>query len=123
LNDDMYSIKSDVWSFGIVLLELCTFGKKPYPEHKMCSYDFMEGLNKGIGGGVVMEPSEKWPPLLRMLMVECWEVDEDDRPTFASLLSTLSKAMKKKLTIKKGKKSGGGAASAHGGYENLQAGQ
>ena len=30
-NYSKFSIKSDVWSFGILLTELVTFGRIPYP--------------------------------------------------------------------------------------------
>ena len=120
LNDAEFSIKSDVWSFGIVLLELCTFGKKPYSEHQTCSYDFKTGLTKGVGGGVVMEPSKTWPQLLQLLMVECWEVQPNARPTFATLHKGLERSMRKRFNSKKGSKSGRGEVSAFGGYENLQ---
>ena len=33
-NYNKFSIKSDVWSFGILLTELITYGRMPYPGKK-----------------------------------------------------------------------------------------
>ena len=38
-----FTIKSDVWSFGILLTELVTFGRIPYPG-KLFSMKFKEGI-------------------------------------------------------------------------------
>ena len=41
LTDHLYTTKSDVWGFGILLWELVTLGKSPYPG---VSYDQLLGL-------------------------------------------------------------------------------
>jgi serine/threonine protein kinase len=108
LNDDIYSIKSDVWSFGIVLAELCMFGRKPYTDIKQYSNDFVDKLNSGW----TMDLPEKWPQMLRSLMLQCWELDPQQRPKFANLFSTLNKAVKKQASTMSG---GGGGSGGSGG--------
>jgi len=39
-NYSKFSIKSDVWSFGILLTELVTYGRVPYPGKICCNFEF-----------------------------------------------------------------------------------
>ena len=46
-----YSIKSDVWSFGILMYEIITLGKVPYPG--MRGQEVLEQLEKGIMRNII----------------------------------------------------------------------
>ena len=74
-----FTIKSDVWSFGILLYELITYGKFPYPGK---SNDEVLNLLKN---GYRMAPPASCPDLLYKIMEECWRGDAVSRPTFESL--------------------------------------
>jgi serine/threonine protein kinase len=45
LSDNIYTSKSDIWSFGIVLWELVTLGTDPYPG--IDAKDLFKLLNEG----------------------------------------------------------------------------
>uniref|UniRef100_G3NJF5 Tyrosine-protein kinase n=1 Tax=Gasterosteus aculeatus aculeatus TaxID=481459 RepID=G3NJF5_GASAC len=67
-----FTIKSDVWSFGILLTELVTKGRVPYP---------------GMVNREVLE--QGCPESLHEMMKLCWKKDPDERPTFEYLQSFL----------------------------------
>ena len=74
-----FTIKSDVWSFGILLYEIITYGCLPYP--KMNDAEVLERLQKGYR----MPCPIDCPELLYKIMRECWRDEADARPTFESL--------------------------------------
>ena len=74
-----FTIKSDVWSFGILLYELITYGHFPYPG--MNDAEVLERLQKGYR----MPCPINCPELLYKIMRECWRDQADTRPTFESL--------------------------------------
>ena len=74
-----FTIKSDVWSFGILLYELITYGYFPYPGMK--DTEVLERLQKGYHMSCPINCSE----LLYKIMRECWRDEADTRPTFESL--------------------------------------
>ncbi|XP_051970903.1 epidermal growth factor receptor-like isoform X1 [Xyrauchen texanus] len=80
-----YTHQSDVWSYGVTVWELMTFGSKPYD---------------GIPASEIADILEKGERLpqpsictidVYMIMVKCWMIDADSRPHFRELISEFSK--------------------------------
>ena len=74
---DKYSMKADVFSFGMVLLQLTT-GRAPYNEVQCNQAQLMyrilhEGLRPDLTGS---------PPAMQQLIRDCWEEDLRLRPSF-----------------------------------------
>jgi len=78
-NYSRFSIKSDVWSFGILLTELVTFGRIPYPG--MTNAEVLHQVEHGFR----MQQPQGCPPALYDIMLECWHKDPMKRPTFETL--------------------------------------
>ena len=74
-----FTIKSDVWSFGILLYELITYGRFPYPG--MNNAQVLEALQAGYR----MPCPMGCPEPLYEIMRECWRDDAASRPTFETL--------------------------------------
>ena len=70
---------SDVWSFGILLYELITYGRFPYPG--MNNAQVLEALQTGYR----MPCPNGCPEHLYEIMMECWKHDPTSRPTFETL--------------------------------------
>jgi len=78
-NYSKFSIKSDVWSFGILLTELVTYGRIPYPG--MTNAEVLHQVEHGYR----MPPPPSCPPALHEIMMDCWLKDPMKRPTFETL--------------------------------------
>ena len=80
-----FTIKCDVWSFGILLYELITYGRIPYPG--MTNAKVTEKLQTGYR----MPCPNGCPEKLHVLMRECWKEETSSRPTFKALICRLEK--------------------------------
>ena len=75
----LYSIKSDVWSFGVVLYEIITCGRPPYAF--MSGQEVLEKLNHGYR---MPQPDECLDELYH-IMLDCWQEEPVNRPAFKTL--------------------------------------
>uniref|UniRef100_A0A3Q1BMD8 Receptor protein-tyrosine kinase n=1 Tax=Amphiprion ocellaris TaxID=80972 RepID=A0A3Q1BMD8_AMPOC len=80
-----YTHQSDVWSYGVTVWELMTFGSKPY-----------DGI-PASEIALVLERGERLPqpPVctidVYMIMVKCWMIDPSSRPRFRELMVEFSR--------------------------------
>ncbi|GAB1298993.1 Tyrosine-protein kinase Blk [Apodemus speciosus] len=80
----VFTIKADVWSFGVLLMEIVTYGRVPYPG--MSNPEVIRSLEHGYR----MPCPETCPPeLYRDIITECWRGQPEERPTFEFLQSVL----------------------------------
>ncbi|TSU50025.1 Proto-oncogene tyrosine-protein kinase Src [Bagarius yarrelli] len=74
-----FTIKSDVWSFGILLTELATKGRVPYPG--MVNREVLDQVERGYR----MPCPAECPASMHELMLSCWRKEPEERPTFEYL--------------------------------------
>ena len=81
-----YSIKSDVWSFGIVLYEIFTRGCPPYPG--MTDDQMLMKVRYGYR----MPQPQGCQKQLYDIILQCWEKEPMNRPTFRELATQLMRS-------------------------------
>ncbi|XP_023232464.1 vascular endothelial growth factor receptor 1-like [Centruroides sculpturatus] len=80
IKDRIFTTKSDVWSFGVLLWEIFTLGGNPYP-----GFEMNEQFFKRLKEGYRMERPEYAPKNVYEIMMECWHEDPKERPEFNTL--------------------------------------
>ncbi|XP_069687001.1 tyrosine-protein kinase Shark [Periplaneta americana] len=83
-NFGTFSHASDVWSFGVTLWEMFSFGQQPYGE--MRGVEVIQLVEKGER----LRQTEHCPDSVYRIMERCWAYQPRDRPTFNELLEIFS---------------------------------
>uniref|UniRef100_A0A671YJM1 receptor protein-tyrosine kinase n=1 Tax=Sparus aurata TaxID=8175 RepID=A0A671YJM1_SPAAU len=89
LADRVFTVKSDVWAFGVTMWEIATRGMTPYPgvqNHEI--YDYL------LEGQRLKQPTDCLDELYE-IMYSCWRADPLDRPFFPQLREMLEKLTEK----------------------------
>ena len=94
LIDLVFSSQSDVWAFGVVLWEIFSLGRMPYPG--MSLNQLIEGLKNGYR----MDKPEYATNEVGRLMGWCWKQDPNRRPTFRQLEETLCNQLEPNVVAK-----------------------
>lgn len=83
LKTQKFSSKSDMWSFGVLLWEIYSFGRVPYPRIPLA--DVVKHVEKGYR----MEAPEGSPKSIYDLMKKAWRIDPEERPSFRDVRMAL----------------------------------
>ncbi|XP_078319397.1 inactive tyrosine-protein kinase transmembrane receptor ROR1-like isoform X5 [Crassostrea virginica] len=78
-----FTTESDVWSYGVVLWEIFSYGLQPY-----YGYTNQEVIDVVRSRQILPNP-EDCPPRMYGLMVECWHENPTRRPTFREIHARL----------------------------------
>nr|XP_015204363.1 PREDICTED: ephrin type-A receptor 10 isoform X2 [Lepisosteus oculatus] len=89
-----YSSASDVWSFGIIMWEVMSYGERPYWD--MSNQDVI----KAIEDGFRLPAPINCPTPLHQLMLDCWQKDRNERPKFTQIHSILNKTVRNPDSVK-----------------------
>lgn len=87
LTHQVYTSQSDVWSFGVLLYEICTLGGNPYP--LLSTSNLIAKLKSGYR----MEQPTSCADELYALMLSCWSAMPIERPTFSCLQARLQEML------------------------------
>uniref|UniRef100_A0A3Q2DD07 receptor protein-tyrosine kinase n=1 Tax=Cyprinodon variegatus TaxID=28743 RepID=A0A3Q2DD07_CYPVA len=90
-----FTTASDVWSYGIVMWEVVSYGERPYWD--MNNQDVIKAIEEGYRLPAPMD----CPVVLHQLMLDCWERERADRPSFSQILNMLDKLIRNPGTLRR----------------------
>ncbi|XP_052591252.1 ephrin type-A receptor 5 isoform X8 [Peromyscus californicus insignis] len=89
-----FTSASDVWSYGIVMWEVVSYGERPYWE--MTNQDVIKAVEEGYRLPSPMD----CPAALYQLMLDCWQKDRNSRPKFDEIVNMLDKLIRNPNSLK-----------------------
>ncbi|KAK6182466.1 hypothetical protein SNE40_010151 [Patella caerulea] len=94
--DGIFTAKTDIWSYGILLWEIFSLGHMPYPG---CSN---EEVMQSVTVGGRLTPPDGCPATVYEIMNYCWSGLAEERPTFTTLVSSVEKCLEDDDVVSRG---------------------
>lgn len=79
-----FSTAGDVWSYGVVMWEIFSFGLQPY--YGTSNEEVIERVRHGK---ILHKPTDT-PNKIYSIMMGCWDKDDQNRPSFSDILACLN---------------------------------
>ncbi|XP_065188411.1 hepatocyte growth factor receptor-like [Sycon ciliatum] len=98
LKEEIFTVQSDVWAFGVVMWEIFSLGITPYSG--VANHEMLELLKQNIR----LPPPDDCPVGVYDMMQSCWVVCPEERPTFsliAGILDDFSQQLYENMPIHK----------------------
>ncbi|XP_055045467.1 ephrin type-B receptor 4b isoform X2 [Misgurnus anguillicaudatus] len=89
-----FTSASDVWSYGIVMWEVMSFGERPYWD--MSNQDVINAIEQDYR----LPPPPECPASLHQLMLDCWQKERSSRPRFCAIVSALDRLIRNPASLK-----------------------
>ncbi|XP_018118868.1 ephrin type-A receptor 7 isoform X2 [Xenopus laevis] len=89
-----FTSASDVWSYGIVMWEVMSYGERPYWD--MSNQDVIKAIEEGYRLPAPMD----CPSGLHQLMLDCWQKERGERPKFEQIVGILDKMIRNPNSLK-----------------------
>uniref|UniRef100_A0A8C2JFT7 receptor protein-tyrosine kinase n=1 Tax=Cyprinus carpio TaxID=7962 RepID=A0A8C2JFT7_CYPCA len=89
-----FTSASDVWSYGIVMWEVMSYGERPYWD--MTNQDVINAIEQDYR----LPPPMDCPSALHQLMLDCWQKDRNNRPKFSQIVNNLDKMIRNPNSLK-----------------------
>uniref|UniRef100_A0A672MHS8 Ephrin type-A receptor 7 n=1 Tax=Sinocyclocheilus grahami TaxID=75366 RepID=A0A672MHS8_SINGR len=89
-----FSSSSDVWSYGVVMWEVMSYGERPY--WNLTNRDVIKSVEEGYRLPVPMG----CPGALHTLMLDCWQKNRNERPRFCQIITVLDKLIRNPENLK-----------------------
>uniref|UniRef100_A0AAY4EY77 receptor protein-tyrosine kinase n=1 Tax=Denticeps clupeoides TaxID=299321 RepID=A0AAY4EY77_9TELE len=90
-----FTSASDVWSYGIVMWEVMSYGERPYWD--MSNQDVIKAIEEGYR----LPPPMDCPVSLHQLMLDCWQKERGERPKFSQIVNMLDKLIRNPNSLKR----------------------
>ncbi|XP_025080745.1 ephrin type-B receptor 1-B-like isoform X2 [Pomacea canaliculata] len=90
-----FTSSSDVWSFGVVMWEIMSYGERPY--WNWSNQDVIKAVEKGYR----LPPPMDCPEALHQLMLDCWQKERSHRPKMLHVVKTLDKLIRAPELLRK----------------------